>query len=60
MAARLRIAGCQVVVGTCPDLGTIRPIQPPLRWLAPYLYRLIARNRHRLPGGTPACAIRPL
>ena len=33
---------------------------PPLRWLAPYLYRLIARNRHRLPGGTPACAIRPL
>ena len=23
-----------MVVGTCPDLGTIRPIQPPLRWLA--------------------------
>ncbi len=22
-------------------------------------YRLIARNRHRLPGGTPACATRP-
>jgi hypothetical protein len=21
-------------VGTCPDLGTIQPIQPPLRWLA--------------------------
>ncbi|NED95250.1 SGNH/GDSL hydrolase family protein [Phytoactinopolyspora alkaliphila] len=31
---RLRAAGCEVVVGTCPDLGTIRPIQPPLRWLA--------------------------
>ncbi|MEN3309906.1 MAG: hypothetical protein V7603_6108 [Micromonosporaceae bacterium] len=30
----LRAVGCQVVVGTCPDLGTIRPIQPPLRWLA--------------------------
>ncbi|GAB3064682.1 SGNH/GDSL hydrolase family protein [Micromonospora schwarzwaldensis] len=30
----LRGAGCEVVVGTCPDLGTIRPIQPPLRWLA--------------------------
>ena len=30
----LRAAGVQVVVGTCPDLGTIRPIQPPLRWLA--------------------------
>ncbi|TDB96723.1 SGNH/GDSL hydrolase family protein, partial [Micromonospora fluostatini] len=30
----LREAGCEVVVGTCPDLGAIRPIQPPLRWLA--------------------------
>lgn len=30
----LRAAGAQVVVGTCPDLGTVRPIQPPLRWLA--------------------------
>jgi lysophospholipase L1-like esterase len=29
----LRDAGCEVVVGTCPDLGTIRPIQQPLRWL---------------------------
>src|SRR5439155_11883997 len=30
----LREVGAQVVVGTCPDLGTIRPIQPPLRWMA--------------------------
>ncbi len=30
----LRAAGAQVVVGTCPDLGTVRPIRPPLRWLA--------------------------
>jgi lysophospholipase L1-like esterase len=30
----LRAAGAEVVVGTCPDLGTIRPLQPPLRWLA--------------------------
>jgi lysophospholipase L1-like esterase len=30
----LRGAGADVVVATCPDLGTIRPIQPPLRWLA--------------------------
>ncbi len=30
----LRGAGCEVVVGTCPDLGTIQPIHPPLRWLA--------------------------
>jgi lysophospholipase L1-like esterase len=30
----LRKAGAEVVVATCPDLGTIRPILPPLRWLA--------------------------
>jgi lysophospholipase L1-like esterase len=29
----LRDAGAEVVVCTCPDLGTIRPIRPPLRWL---------------------------
>jgi lysophospholipase L1-like esterase len=31
---RLVDGGCQVVVGTCPDLGTIRPIRQPLRLLA--------------------------
>ncbi|MGY1606497.1 MULTISPECIES: SGNH/GDSL hydrolase family protein [unclassified Geodermatophilus] len=31
---RLREAGAEVVVGTCPDLGTIRPIGQPLRLLA--------------------------
>ncbi|HEY7143592.1 MAG TPA: DUF393 domain-containing protein [Streptosporangiaceae bacterium] len=29
---------------------------PPLSWLAAAGYRLVAANRHRLPGGTPACA----
>lgn len=32
----------QVVVGTCPDLGTIRPIAQPLRWLARRLSRTLA------------------
>lgn len=34
---------------------------PPVRVAAWPLYRLVARNRHRLPGGTAACAmpIRP-
>jgi len=31
---RLRSTGCRVVVGTCPDIGAIQPIKPPLRWLA--------------------------
>ncbi|MGW4125821.1 thiol-disulfide oxidoreductase DCC family protein [Nocardia sp. NPDC004711] len=36
-------------------VGTIMLI-PPVSWLAAMVYRLIAKNRHRLPGGTPACA----
>ncbi|HET6625207.1 MAG TPA: SGNH/GDSL hydrolase family protein [Nocardioidaceae bacterium] len=31
---RLREARVEVVVGTCPDLGTIEPIAPPLRQVA--------------------------
>ncbi len=31
---RLREAGSTVLVGTCPDLGTVRPIPPPLKQVA--------------------------
>jgi len=31
---RLRATGCEVVVATCPDLGTIRPVRQPLRFIA--------------------------
>ena len=31
---RLRTAGVEVVVGTCPDLGTVEPIAQPLRYIA--------------------------
>jgi len=34
--------GAEVVVGTCPDLGAIRPIPQPLRWLAGQLSREMA------------------
>ena len=30
---------------------------PPTCWLASVGYALVARFRHRLPGGTPACAV---
>jgi predicted DCC family thiol-disulfide oxidoreductase YuxK len=30
---------------------------PPFSWIAALGYRFIARNRHLLPGGTPACAL---
>ncbi|HEU4392323.1 MAG TPA: DUF393 domain-containing protein [Solirubrobacterales bacterium] len=31
---------------------------PGVSWLAARAYRLVANNRHRLPGGTPACAVK--
>jgi lysophospholipase L1-like esterase len=40
---RLRDAGVEVVVGTCPDLGAIRSIAPPLRQIAGLLGRRMAR-----------------
>ncbi|MET9321798.1 SGNH/GDSL hydrolase family protein [Streptomyces sp. NPDC003038] len=39
---RLRLAGSEVVVGTCPDLGTIEPVYQPLRWLARRVSRQLA------------------
>ncbi|NGN69153.1 SGNH/GDSL hydrolase family protein [Streptomyces sp. A7024] len=39
---RLRAAGAEVVVGTCPDLGTIEPVYQPLRWLARRMSRQLA------------------
>ncbi|GAA3862513.1 thiol-disulfide oxidoreductase DCC family protein [Streptomyces sedi] len=30
---------------------------PPVNWLAAGVYRLVARNRQRMPGGTAACAL---
>ena len=42
---RLREAGVEVVVGTCPDLGTIEPIAPPLRQVARTWSRRIAAGQ---------------
>ncbi|RHW28070.1 SGNH/GDSL hydrolase family protein [Nocardioides immobilis] len=39
---RLTAAGAKVVVGTCPDLGTIQPIAPPLRQVARVWSRRLA------------------
>ena len=40
---RLRDAGVEVVVGTCPDLGATRAIAPPLRQIAGLLGRRVAK-----------------
>jgi predicted DCC family thiol-disulfide oxidoreductase YuxK len=37
-------------------LGWLLDLRP-VRWIAAPAYRLIARNRHRLPGGTAACLL---
>ena len=39
---RLRESGVAVLVGTCPDLGTIRPIPPPLKQVARHWSRRLA------------------
>ncbi len=39
---RMRRTGSEVVVGTCPDLGTLRPVAPPLRQVARLWSRRLA------------------
>ena len=58
------VAGGPVGIGRLLiDAGSLwRPlgwllIWPPGRWLAWPVYRFISRNRHRMPGGTAACAL---
>jgi len=53
---RLASAGIEVVVGTCPDLGALRAIAPPLRHIVAWLGRRVARAQVRAvreAGGTP-------
>lgn len=40
---RLRARGAEVVVGTCPDLGALRPVPQPLRRLMSSMSRRLAR-----------------
>lgn len=42
---RLTDRGTRVVVGTCPDLGTVRPIPQPLRAMARRRSRALARRQ---------------
>lgn len=42
---RLSDSGCEVVVGTCPDLGTIQPLPQPLRSVARTWSRRLAAKQ---------------
>lgn len=44
---RLRDAGVQVVVGTCPDLGAVRSLAPPLRQITGWMGRRVAKAQMR-------------
>jgi lysophospholipase L1-like esterase len=53
---RLRAAGAEVVVGTCPDFGVITAIPQPLRWVARSQGLRLARAQAsaiRAEGGVP-------
>ncbi|MFB2556162.1 thiol-disulfide oxidoreductase DCC family protein [Herbiconiux liangxiaofengii] len=50
--ARALIAGG----GWRAGLGAVI-LAPPVRWVAAPVYRVIARNRHAMPGGTAACRL---
>lgn len=39
---RLRTSGCEVIVCTCPDLGSVKPVMQPLRWIAQRASRQLA------------------
>lgn len=45
--ARLRESGAGVVVGTCPDLGALRPVPQPLRSLGSRASRQLAQAQRR-------------
>jgi predicted DCC family thiol-disulfide oxidoreductase YuxK len=53
IAQALRAAG-----GVCALLGLLL-LLPPISWAAQGIYRVVAANRMRLPGGTAACALPP-
>jgi predicted DCC family thiol-disulfide oxidoreductase YuxK len=57
-AERAVIAALRHAGGAWKTLGAVLDI-PGVRHVGGMLYRLIATYRHRLPGGTAACRLRP-
>jgi lysophospholipase L1-like esterase len=55
--AALRARGTAVVVGTCPDLGALRPVPQPLRTLASRASRQLAQAQEAAAVGAGAHAV---
>jgi predicted DCC family thiol-disulfide oxidoreductase YuxK len=53
------IAAALVAAGSVWGLAGRLLLLPGLSWVAARAYRLVAANRYRMPGGTPACALPP-
>ncbi|MFE7844406.1 SGNH/GDSL hydrolase family protein [Microbacterium sp. NPDC057407] len=54
---RLRARGAEVVVGTCPDLGALRPVPQPLRVVGSRLSRQMALAQEEAAVGAGALAV---
>jgi predicted DCC family thiol-disulfide oxidoreductase YuxK len=56
-------SGHEAIAGILSTAGPVWKVSgrvlllPGISWLAARVYRLVADNRYRLPGGTPACAV---
>ncbi|OLT38861.1 hypothetical protein BJF82_08345 [Kytococcus sp. CUA-901] len=59
IAAALRTADRSAPLGRLVWAAGAALGAPPLAWVAPPVYRLVAEHRHELPGGTAACALPP-
>ena len=55
-AERAVIAALWHAGGACKILGHVMNL-PGIRHLAGVVYRLVAKYRHKMPGGTPACKL---
>ncbi len=53
------VAGALATGGRLPHLAARIMLSWPIDGLAAAVYRLVARNRHRLPGGAASCRITP-
>jgi hypothetical protein len=53
--AHVAIARALLAADGWPAIAGRVLLLPPFRWIAAATYPLVARWRHRLPGGTPAC-----
>jgi predicted DCC family thiol-disulfide oxidoreductase YuxK len=53
------IAAVLSVAGPIWKIAGRALLLPGISWVAAKLYRLVADNRYRLPGSTPACARSP-